>query len=77
MKRIIMILAAVMCVAVASAQNPEKTLAEAQIEYDRAVNARKAAMAQARAEENRITDAAKDRVENAKREFEAVKESYK
>lgn len=77
MKKFFVIFAALCVVATASAQEPEKTLAEAQIEYDRAVAEQKSAMEAARSEENHITSAANDRLVEVKREFETVKEKYK
>ena len=61
-----------------SAQEPgRKTLAEAQIEYDRAVAEQKLAMDEIRNEERRITDVAKDRLEVARKDLDAVKERNK
>ena len=77
MKRFFVILAAMFVVVAASAQEPIKTLADAQIEYDRAVEEQKKAIAVARSEEQHIVSVANDRLDEVKRSFETVKEEYK
>ena len=61
-----------------SAQEPgRKSLAEAQIEYDRAVAEQKLAMDEVRNEERRITEVAKDRLDEARKDLDAIKERNK
>ena len=77
MKRFFVILAAMFVAVAASAQEPIKTLADAHIEYDRAVEEQKKAIAVARSEEQHIVSVANDRLDEVKRSFETVKEEYK
>lgn len=76
MKRFVLFIAAIMCFGTASAQTLDKTLAEAQIEYDRAIEAQRGAIAEARSDERRITTAAEERLDQAKLDYERAKEQY-
>ena len=77
MRRVIVTIAAMLAVCGLYAQRPDKTLAEAQIEYDRAVAAQRAAVDEARNEERRITDAAYGRREQARSQYETVRDEYR
>ena len=77
MKRIVIMLLFATATTTLYAQNPGKSLAEAQIEYDRAKDNQKRALNEIRSEERRITDAANDRLDAAKSDLEDVKEEYK
>ena len=60
-----------------SAQEPVKTLSDAQTEYDQAVIEQKRAVSEARNLERRISDAASHRLETVKADYQGVKERYK
>ena len=77
MRRVIVTIVAMLAVCSLYAQRPGKTLAEAQIEYDRAVAAQRAAVDEARNEERRITDAAYSRREQARSQYDAVRDEYR
>ncbi len=77
MKRLFLILAGIAAAASLSAQEPEKSIAEAQIEYDRIVSEYKTSLEMARNEERRITNAANDRLDEAKLKFDNIKDEYK
>ena len=78
MKRLLLSLMLLACAAAVSAQNPiGKTLAEAQIEYDRAVAKQKLAIDEIKSEERRITEAAKQRLDASYEELNEEKERTK
>lgn len=77
MKRLLLTIVAMAAVGSLSAQLPDKTLAEAQIEYDRAVAAQKAAVDEVRSEEHRVSDAARARLSDARQDLDVVKEHHK
>ena len=73
MKRLFFTMLLFAAVGTATAQEPVRTLAEAQIEYDRAVAEHKRAVSEVRSEERRIEEAAERRVEEAKAEVSAMR----
>ena len=77
MKRFFLMLAFAAVVGGVSAQEPVKTLSDAQTEYDQAVIEQKRAVSEARNLERRISDAASHRLETVKADYQGVKERYK
>ena len=77
MKRLTLLLVAMLVVCTGYAQQPDRALLEAKIAYDEAVLAQKRAVTDMRNEERRISDAAERRVEESKENLATVKQNYK
>ena len=77
MRRLFLILAALLIAGVSYAQSPDRALMEAQIVYDEAVLAYKRAVTDTRNEERRVIEATEHLLEESHQDLVAVKRNYK